>query len=42
VAIGFCAAGLVTPVAAAVFMPASSLAVVSLTTVRMSRRSSWM
>lgn len=42
IAIGFCAAGLVTPVAAAVFMPASSLAVVSLTTVRMSRGSSWM
>jgi len=40
-AIAFCAAGLVTPVAAAVFMPASSIGVVSLTAVRMARGSSW-
>ena len=40
-AVACCAAGLVTPVAAAVFMPASSVAVVTLTAVRMSRGSSW-
>lgn len=40
-AIACCAAGLVTPVAAAVFMPASSVAVVTLTAVRMSRGPSW-
>jgi Cu2+-exporting ATPase len=39
-AIAFCAAGLVTPVAAAVFMPTSSIAVVSLTAVRMTKGSS--
>ncbi|MBK9776228.1 MAG: HAD family hydrolase [bacterium] len=42
VAVACCAAGLVTPVAAAIFMPASSLAVVTLTAVRVSRGSSWM
>ena len=41
-AVGCCAAGLVTPVAAAIFMPASSVAVVTLTTVRISRGKSWM
>jgi Cu2+-exporting ATPase len=42
VAVGCCAAGLVTPVAAAIFMPASSVAVVTLTAVRVSRGKSWM
>jgi P-type Cu2+ transporter len=41
-AIACCAAGLVTPVAAAVFMPASSVAVVTLTAVRSARSKSWM
>lgn len=41
VAIGCCAAGLVTPVAAAVFMPASSVAVVTLTALRVTRGPTW-
>ena len=40
-AIACCAAGLVTPVAAAVFMPASSVAVVTLTAVRSARGGTW-
>lgn len=42
VAVGCCAAGLVTPVAAAIFMPASSVAVVTVTAVRVSKGRSWM
>ena len=42
-AVGLCLAGLVTPVVAAILMPASSLAVVSLTAYRLSgRRLAWM
>lgn len=41
VAVACCAAGLVTPVAAAVFMPASSVAVVTLTALRVTKGPSW-
>ena len=42
-AAGLCLAGLVTPVVAAILMPASSVAVVSLTAWRLSgRRLDWM
>lgn len=42
-AVGLCLAGLVTPVVAAVLMPLSSVSVVGLTTLRLSRgRSRWM
>jgi Cu2+-exporting ATPase len=41
VAVACCAAGLVTPVAAAVFMPASSVAVVTLTALRVTRGPTW-
>ncbi|MBM4130055.1 heavy metal translocating P-type ATPase [bacterium] len=41
VAVAGCAAGLVTPVAAAVFMPASSVAVVALTALRVTRGPAW-
>lgn len=40
-AVACCAAGLVTPVAAAVFMPASSVAVVTLTALRVTRGPAW-
>ncbi len=40
-AIAGCAAGLVTPVAAAVFMPTSSVAVVTLTAIRSARGGTW-
>ncbi len=42
VAVACCAAGLVTPVAAAVFMPASSVAVVTLTALRVAKGPEWM
>ena len=42
-AVGLCLAGVVTPVVAAVLMPLSSLTVVSITTIRLSRRrATWM
>jgi len=42
-AVGLCLGGLVTPVVAAVLMPLSSVTVVSLTILRLSRgRSAWM
>ncbi len=40
-AIGCCLAGLVTPVAAAILMPVSSLLLVSVTTFRLRRESAW-